>query len=117
MADEHRLLAEIEECVFARAALEHLDAAWPEIVTLDSAALDIRADHTQLRRAIQFLVDEGLIQYDLCVLAQSRTVYRYAAITQHGREVLRSTRETRLAGRLLPEASLTGDTHGFARGG
>lgn len=117
MTDERRLLADIDERAFARVALEHLDAAWPEIITLDIAALDIEADHRQFRRAIQFLVDEGLIQYDLCMLARSRTVYRYSAITQHGREVLRSTREPRIAGGLLPEAGLSGDTHGFARGG
>lgn len=117
MTDEGRLLGDINARAFARLALEHLDAAWPEIITLDIAGFGIEADHRQFRRAIQFLVDEGLIQYDLCMLARSRTVYRYAAITQHGREVLRSARETRLAGQLLPEASLTGDTHGFARGG
>jgi hypothetical protein len=117
VADERRLPEDIDERIFARAALEHLDAAWPEIITLDIAAFDIAPDHSQFRRAIQFLVDEGLIQYDLCMLARSRTVYRYAAITQHGREVLRTMREPRTAGQLLPEAGLPGDTHGFARGG
>lgn len=117
MTDERRLLEDIEKRVFARAALEQLDAAWPEIITLDIAALGFEADHRQFRRAIQFLVDEGLIQYDLCMLARSRTVYRYAAITQHGREVLRSMREPRIASGLLPEARLSGDTYGLARGG
>lgn len=117
MADERRLLEDIDGRIFARAALEHLDAAWPEIITLDIAALDIAPDHAQFRRAIQFLIDEGLIQYDLCMLTRSRTVYRYAAITQHGREVLRSIRETRIASELLPEAGLSGNTHGLARGG
>ena len=89
MADDGLLSKEVATCKLAREALERLDHAWPESSTL---GLDADADARAFLRGVQYLVDRGLMQYEL-FMAGDPPVYRFAAITQHGREVLRQLRE------------------------
>lgn len=92
MTDDRRLMDDISSRSFARAALIQLDRAWPASATLDIFGLGEGADEHQFSRDVQFAVDEGLLQYELVMIAGMRTVYRYATITQHGREIVRGLR-------------------------
>ncbi len=92
MTDDRRLMEEIATHSFARAALIKLDRAWPASATLDIFSLGAGTDEHQFSRDVQFAVDEGLLQYELVMIAGMRTVYRYATITQHGREIVRGMR-------------------------
>jgi hypothetical protein len=93
VTDDDRLLDDIAGRAVARSAMCHLDSAWPETATLDISTLGVEADDGVFGQDVQFIVDEGLIQYELVMISGTRTVYRFAAITQHGREVLRELRE------------------------
>lgn len=95
MADDRLFFEEVAAHAVARKALERLDSAWPESTTLALSGLDDSGDEHSFCREMQYLVDRGLMQYELFLSAGERTAYRYAAITQHGREVLRELREQR----------------------
>jgi hypothetical protein len=95
VADDRLFFEEVGAHALARKALERLDKAWPESTTLALRGLDDDGDEQSFCQETQYLVDQGLMQYELFMSAGERTVYRYAAITQHGREVLRELRERR----------------------
>ncbi|WP_222927000.1 hypothetical protein [Sphingomonas gilva] len=86
------MLEDVARRTFARAALTRLDRAWPETATLDIFSLGAGTDEHQFALDVQFLVDQGLVQYELVMIAGMRSLYRYASITQHGRELMRSLR-------------------------
>jgi hypothetical protein len=95
VADQRLLLDEVETHALACRALERLDLAWPDTATLALPALGSDGDERAFSAEVQYLVDQGLMQYELHLSGGERTIYRHAAITQHGREVLRELRDRR----------------------